>query len=383
MEKKDKLLIIISDYLSNIVKKGEVVSNYYNPGNIFSEVHIVMINDDQISKNTKTFEEVQKMVGTAKLFLYNLPKPSFFRTCGWLEIFMHSWIKQGIELAKKIEPNVVRTYNNFLDGYLAYMIKQELNIPYIVSLHDSTRFGTLDFKGKLKLFFLKNKIFKVMKNAEKIIAVYSSIYNYAIKYNQDNTCLLYNQVASRHIKHKNDYRINETLHILTVNRQINGKNPVNILKAIKDIDCYYTLIGDGELHEYLVNISRKYKCDNKVNFVTSKANEDICKSLYKFDLMVMHSDFLGVSKGTIEAAIGALPIILNNSKTDDFHGDWVYICDNTVASYNEAIAKFAESEELRREYGQRAYAHAQKYFNAEEIEKQTMDIYFAVMGNKR
>lgn len=383
MEKKDKLMIIISDYLSNIVKKGEVVANYYNPGNIFKEVHIVIINDDSISKSPKTCEEVQKMVGTAKLFLYNLPKPSFFRTCGWIEVLMCNWIKQGVELAKKIKPNVVRTYNNFLDGYLAYMIKQHLNIPYIVSLHDSTRFGTLDFKGKIKLFFLKSKISTVMKNADKIIAVYSSIYNYAIKYNRDNTCLLYNQVASNHIKYKTDYGINKTLHILTVNRQINGKNPVNILKAIKNIDCCYTLIGDGELHEYLVNVSRKYKCDNKVNFVTSKANEDICKNLYKFDLMVMHNDFLGVSKGTIEAAIGALPIIVNNNKTDDFHGDWVYICDNTVASYNEAISKFAESEELRREYGRRAYAHAQKYFNAEEIEKQTMDIYFAVMGNKR
>lgn len=76
--KSFKLMLILDDYLTNIVHKGEVVANYYNPGNIFNEVHIILINNDYISENSFEFNEIQKMVGTAKLFIYNFPKPSFF-----------------------------------------------------------------------------------------------------------------------------------------------------------------------------------------------------------------------------------------------------------------------------------------------------------------
>ena len=34
---------------------------------------------------------------------------------------------------KEINPNLVRSFNNFLEGYLAYKIFKSLNIPYVIS----------------------------------------------------------------------------------------------------------------------------------------------------------------------------------------------------------------------------------------------------------
>ena len=56
------LLVIISDALSDLVKKGEITERYYNPGNLFDEVHILMTVTDKVK-----IEDVQKTAGTAKL----------------------------------------------------------------------------------------------------------------------------------------------------------------------------------------------------------------------------------------------------------------------------------------------------------------------------
>lgn len=65
-----RLTVIIPDRLSALVEKGEVVARYYNPGNLFGEVHIVMTNDDRPEPAL-----IQRMVGGAKLVLHNLPPP--------------------------------------------------------------------------------------------------------------------------------------------------------------------------------------------------------------------------------------------------------------------------------------------------------------------
>lgn len=380
--KSFKLMLILDDYLTNIVHKGEVVANYYNPGNIFNEVHIILINNDYISENSFEFNEIQKMVGTAKLFIYNFPKPSFFKTFGW-NIFMGVWYHKALKLAEEIEPDVVRTYNNFLDAYLAYIIKNNMKIPYIISLHDSTRFGMLDFKGKLKLLVLNRKINLCMKNANKIIAVYYSIFDYANQYNDKVTHLLYNSVNVKFISRKVDYDIDceNKLHLLNINRQIKGKNPKNIIKAISNLNCDLTIIGDGALHIDLIKIADK-NTSGKVFFIKNIPNNILCSRLFNYDLLVSNCDYVGISKSIIEAAWAGLPIIINKQigNMKDFEGNWVYICEDTEDSYRDAILQFANSKKLREEYGKRAYEHAKKYFDAETIKKETIKIYYEVIN---
>ena len=41
---KKKLVIILNDNITDIVKKGEIVERYYNPSNYFEEIHFILIN---------------------------------------------------------------------------------------------------------------------------------------------------------------------------------------------------------------------------------------------------------------------------------------------------------------------------------------------------
>ena len=42
MTQKKTLLVIIPDRLTNLINKGEVTERYYNPGNLFDEIHLMM-----------------------------------------------------------------------------------------------------------------------------------------------------------------------------------------------------------------------------------------------------------------------------------------------------------------------------------------------------
>src|SRR5262245_5039355 len=63
----NRLLVIVPDRVSEWLSKGEVISRYFNPGELFREVHILMINDDRPDVTL-----MQKLVGEAVLHLHNL-----------------------------------------------------------------------------------------------------------------------------------------------------------------------------------------------------------------------------------------------------------------------------------------------------------------------
>ena len=63
-----RLMVIVPDRVSDFLEKGEVVDRYYNPGNLFEEVHLVLVNDD---RPDPAF--LQRLAGTARVYVHNLP----------------------------------------------------------------------------------------------------------------------------------------------------------------------------------------------------------------------------------------------------------------------------------------------------------------------
>lgn len=378
-----KLMIIISDYLSRIVEKGEILDGYYNPSDMFAEVHIVMIHDDRIEPGSEHFRAVQKMVGSAKLFLYNLPKPGFIESLAWSHLLLKNWVNKALTIVHDIKPNVIRTYNNFLDGYLAAEIKKHTGIPYIVSLHGVWDSDCLiSWKEKVRKYFLQPFEEASLKNADAIIAVYKPAADYALRYGARQVNLIYNKTAQNKINPKTDYRLSNPPRLITVNRQIRDKNPENIIKAVKNLDCSYHLVGNGELHEYLISLSGKLNCSEKIKYEKSIPNELLCKKLPEYDIMVLHCDYLGIPKSVIEAAFAGLPIIVNrhpSRRMPDYEGEWAKICENTPQAYHEAIKELIADEQERRRLGEAAKAFAEENFASEIIDRKTKDLYYEVM----
>jgi len=72
------LLVLVPDHISAIVQKGEYQPRYYNPGEVFDEVHILTTTPDKPDPAA-----LQRTVGRAKLHLHNLPEDERLRDRPW------------------------------------------------------------------------------------------------------------------------------------------------------------------------------------------------------------------------------------------------------------------------------------------------------------
>jgi len=134
-------MVIVPDALSALARKGEFILRYYNPGELFDEVHILMTNDDEVNP-----ADVQVTVGQARLYLYNIPVDRwlFTKTLGYRNFLLNRWAAKGVRLASKIKPDLVRCHGISFNSYIAARIKQSLGTPFVVSLHGNP---DLDLRG--------------------------------------------------------------------------------------------------------------------------------------------------------------------------------------------------------------------------------------------
>jgi glycosyltransferase involved in cell wall biosynthesis len=377
-----RLMVIIPDRLSDIIRKGEIVENYYNPGGISEEVHLVLNNDDR-----PDIKAAQKTVGTARLFIHNLPRPGFVTSVGWQFSLIGGWRKAGLDLARQVCPDLIRTHNNFLEGYLASEIKKELGIPFVVSLHGVWDRDCLATPlHRLRRLFLIKFERAALAAADAVIAVYKPVVRYAKRYGAKRVELIYNIVAGGDIKPRQGYARSGPLRLITINRQLEEKNPENIIRAISDMDCEYLLVGDGAYHERLKALVSELDIGHKVRFAKAIPNHDLCAMLPTFDVMVAHCNYWGISKTTIEGALAGLPIVLNHHPIEpipDLEGGWLLKCENTPQGYRETIGRLAESEILRTEYGRRALAYAHENFLPATMESKTVALYQELIGQGR
>jgi glycosyltransferase involved in cell wall biosynthesis len=372
----DSLMVIVPDHPSALIAKGEVVARYYNPGELFRNVHIVLTNDDRADA-----QAMQTMVGAAKLTLHNLPTGPrhFVRSLGWQFPLLEPYLARGVALAREIRPSLVRTHNNFLEGVLASRIKSALGVPYITSLH-----GVWDVDdrrtvvARLKARFRAKLERRALADADAVIAVYAPIVRYACDHGAKRIELIYNIVAGGDIARKTDYKLARPPKLLTINRQLDDKNPANIIRAVASLDCTYTLVGDGPLHESLKALAAGLGCADRVRFIKSVPNAALCAGLKDYDLIVSHCDYWGMSKTIIEGGLAGLPIITNRHPEiaiAEYDGGWIDQCENTEAGYRAAIIAMLESESRRRDFGDLAHQTARDRFDPSVMEARTVALY--------
>lgn len=382
-----KLMVIISDRLSNIVEKGEVVENYYNPGNMFNEVHIVMTNDDYVNA-----EDIQKTVGTAELFLHNIstPKYQFIKTLAWRPTLLNKWAAKGVQLAQEINPDIIRCYGNRLSGYMSYYINKKLRIPYVLSMHedpDSIVKAEKRLLRKIQYGLLEGIAVKALINAEIVIAVFDSTVNYLKRLGVSRYVVIYNSVNGNNIKVKNSYGMEGYFNIISSGRLIPSKKPENLIKAISLLDnVKLTIVGDGTEYAYLNNLTDILKCRDRIDFIKRMDNDILCQKLCEFDAFAIHCDVTGVPKTVIEAWLAGMPVIANKPKSgitkEYINGQNIILVENTVIGYKNAIEEIMKNESLREHYGQRAREIAVKYYEPKKNEEKVIDLLNTIISKK-
>ena len=340
--KSNLKLLVIYEQLSDILNKGEITPRYYNPSDLFEEIHFILLSDDR-----PDIEKLKIMCGKAMPFIYNLPLKDIMliRTIGYQSIFLDRWAKPVLKLAETIKPDLVRCYGIKYDAYLALKIKNKLSVPFIISLHtqydENKKLLKESFPQKIKSKLIQKIELNALRNADYILPVYKTIIPYLEKRKITKYEVCYNVIQFDSNTVKKCYHLQNPPRVIYVGRQIKGKNPENIIRAVSRIDkIELTIIGTGDLHDQMTHLVAVLGIEDRVRFIKSMSNKEIVNSLPKYDIFAANSEYAEISKTVLEAILAGLPVIhnlRNGLQVPEFNDKTLLLVENTQKGYYDGL----------------------------------------------
>jgi glycosyltransferase involved in cell wall biosynthesis len=387
-----KLMVLVPDYLSHIVKKGELQPRYYNPGEVFDEVHLLMTTPDEPDPSA-----LQGMVGRAKLFLYNHPEDARMSERPWWLFdnwLLRRWAKRGVDIARSISPQLIRCHGADWNTYLASQIKAALGTPYVVSLHinhdvnPTRRFHDNPLtRARKRNNILFDEIEREgLSHANLVMPVYQPIIPYLDRLGVRNYEVCYNVLNGENLRKKDNYRTGDRFRIVSVGRLFDAKYPDNLIRAVALQRNYdLTIVGDGPARASLERLVSDLAVRDRVHFRPAIVNDELCAALPTYDAFAIHSEYWEINKSLLEALLTGLPCVINRRRglpVPELEDDFITKVENTVEGYGAALGRLSTDHAFREALGRRAFAHAQKYWAPQVAEARYANIYRTMLAHR-
>lgn len=339
------LCIFPNDPLEAYYKKGEIKDRYFNPKNIFNEVHVISLFDHDEKE-----ENVKELAGDANLKIHSVGKTNLLN--------LKSKKREIISLIKEIKPNVIRSYNPLLQGWLATCAGKELGIPVVISLMGDydrdLRYHAKknrDFRSYLKLWYTRRSLESFsIKNADEVIIIYDFIRGYAQKMGAKNINLIYNRIDLSQFSQNVEPAFKESKPVvICVGRLMKEKNQECLIRAIKDLDLILLLAGDGPQYDELVNLTKELGIQDKVRFERTIPHKEIHRYYAAADIFALPIKYGGFAIPVLEAAATGLPVVLPKQEFEpnpELIKDFAMLVDNDPESFRDAISKVLSDKKL-------------------------------------
>ena len=372
-----RLCVFPNDPLLAYYEKGEIKEGYFNPKNLFDEIHVISMFSSDVKE-----EKVKIVAGNATLKIHVVGKVNLLNK--------NSKKNKIIELIQQIQPDILRAYNPLLQGWMAAQVKKKLSIPLVISLHgdydrDNRYFArkNKDYKTYLKLLYSRITLEPYsLKNADEVIIIYDFIRNYAKKMGAKSINLIYNKINLSQFNPQVKPAFKETKPVvICVGRLIKEKNQECLIKAIKDLDVILLIIGNGLEYERLVNLSKNLGVKDKVRFETSIPNEKIQEFYAASTIFALPIKYGGFAIPALEAAASGLPVILPKQEFDpdpDIIKDFALLVKNNPDSFKEAILKVISDDNLRQKMIKNGLDITKK-INSDIMEEKEKDLYLKLL----
>jgi glycosyltransferase involved in cell wall biosynthesis len=381
-----RLLVVIPDRITDIFVKGEYPPRYYNPGAFFEDVHLLLMNDDRPDP-----AGLRHIVGHGNVTVHNFTAASFDDTWGYRPRLLRKWAQQAVDIAAKVRPVVVRAYGHYTSTFAAAEIRRQLDIPLVVSLHGNPDVdyyrGRLARTWRQRLEGWLSRAYEVasLRQADMVLPVYSPIVPFLESIGVRRYKVVYN-VVGLGMSPRTNYAIDPAhVRAVCVGRQTPcQKNPAAIIEAIAQVDgVYLDLVGAGPLHESLVEMARQLGLQHRVTFHQNMENERVLALMGECDLFVYQSDNYEISKGTMEAALTGLPVVLNERAgglADEIRNGPFLVVQNSAAGYRSGLERIIADDALREDLGRRGADYARRMWQPHAMENEVVNVYRSLLA---
>lgn len=226
-----------------------------------------------------------------------------------------SWLNAGMKLfehyiATKGKPDIVHVHSMLNGGFLANLIFEKYQIPYVITEHNSMFFRDMVAKERIK------SLNKVVRNAGHCIAVSTEFKNKLnLMFNITKWEYLPNIVNENFLKSKLQFNAGKSLFkycsvcLLTKNKNVNLliKAFSLVLKDFPDSVLY--IVGDGPEKNNLIDLSKKLKLDKNIVFLGLLSRSDVLHTMNKVHTLIISSEFETFGVVAIEALALGKPVV--------------------------------------------------------------------------
>jgi glycosyltransferase involved in cell wall biosynthesis len=373
-----KLCVFPSDPVQEYVKKGEIKERYYNPLNIFDEIHVMNPSADQVD-----IESINPLGGNARLIVHNIGKSNFAT--------MYGKKFSIIDSVKKIRPDVIRSYNQLTQGWLAATCSKKLNLPYYLSIHaDYENEIEKEYKdGGRILRYYNLHITRLLtqrtsiSSAHCVTVIHKGLIPYVKKHEAKRIEVVYNRVNlaqfSRNVEAalKMDKPI-----ILNVGNLRKIKNQECLIRALEGIDANLVLIGRGEMRESLKLLAKSLGIEKKVFFIDSVEHSKIQNYYSSALIFAMPLKGSGITIPILEAlASGCITVVAEpNRQLNEPYDPIIYYVRNNPQSFHEMFEKIIKNSS-KYEQNREIVHSILKSIDQDAMEKKEAEIYLSLVKN--
>lgn len=192
--KTRKAVVIIDDNILMLLKKGELVLDYYNPGRLFNRISLITFNNPMV-----TVDKIRDFFSDEICSITNIQftKMMFFITLGHNVLIMKIiFFLYALQYSFN-DDLLIRTYGNRYASFLGAVLAKRKRIPMVMSIHEN--FLT-DYRFRVNsnlARYLYTNSFKsialyAIQHASHIFVVYKSIEESISKYRTEKVTVLYN-----------------------------------------------------------------------------------------------------------------------------------------------------------------------------------------------
>jgi len=347
-----KVVIFPNDPLIAYLEKGELKDRYFNPKDLFDEVHFITFSDKECGVS-----DIQKTIGEAKGYIHRVDKLSILDM-----FFPNRRIKELKNIVKDLEFDIVRSYNPIFQGYFAGVMAKEFNKPFLMSLHGNydldIRYQYFKNKDKRYLKYLLSKVTvepKALKFTTHVLGAYKFAGKYAIDNGVDEkkVSIIYNRVYFDRFRPNEETLNKDNIKVICVGRLIQEKGQRTLVDAIPKLssNISFTFVGDGEDYDLLQLKVKEYNISDKVTFIKSIPNEKLAELYREHDIFSLPIQYGGICIPALEATASGLALVMPrpvHEKNPEITGKYAKVVENTIEDFVNGIQEVADNFELRK-----------------------------------